>query len=224
MGCYVEDVIKIARAEVGYLEKKTNSQLDSKTANAGSNNYTKYARDMDNIPNFYNGKKNGFAWCDVFVDWCFNKAFGTANAKRLLCQPDKSYGAGCQASMNYYKQKNQLYTSPKIGIWGVCFWRWEWSVPEPERGVSTEWFRWCDRCGRGFSDFCHILTLCFSWLGGCCTGGSIFCFFKYISYLCAVFLKTIKIKHKNHDYSFQSRHSVRQKSVVQGRELEVYER
>ena len=115
MGCYVEDVIRIARAEVGYLEKKTNSQLDSKTANAGSNNYTKYARDMDNIPSFYNGKKNGFAWCDVFVDWCFNKAFGTANAKRLLCQPDKSSGAGCQYSMNYYKSKKQFYTSPKIG-------------------------------------------------------------------------------------------------------------
>lgn len=115
MGCYVEDVIKVARAEVGYLEKKSNSQLDSKTANAGSNNYTKYARDMDNISGFYNGKKNGFAWCDVFVDWCFNKAFGTANAKRLLCQPDKSCGAGCQYSMNYYKGKGQFYTSPKIG-------------------------------------------------------------------------------------------------------------
>lgn len=38
-------LIKTAEAEVGYLEKATNAQLDSKTANAGYNNYTKYARD-----------------------------------------------------------------------------------------------------------------------------------------------------------------------------------
>ena len=39
----VNDVLKIALAEVGYLEKRSNADLDSKTANAGSNNYTKYA-------------------------------------------------------------------------------------------------------------------------------------------------------------------------------------
>ena len=47
MSYTVETLIKIAEAEVGYLEKASNSQLDDKTANAGSNNYTKYARDFD---------------------------------------------------------------------------------------------------------------------------------------------------------------------------------
>lgn len=108
-------VIEIALNEVGYLEKKSNSQLDDKTANAGSNNYTKYARDLDNIAGFYNGKKNGYAWCDVFVDWCFVKAFGVEVAKKLLCQPDKSAGAGCTQSANYYRNKGQFYTSPKVG-------------------------------------------------------------------------------------------------------------
>ena len=115
MACYVDDVIKIARAEVGYLEKASNSNLDSKTGNAGSKNYTKYARDLDKIAGFYNGKKQGYAWCDVFVDWCFVKAYGVDNAKKLLCQPDKSLGAGCEYSMRYYKSKKQLYTSPKAG-------------------------------------------------------------------------------------------------------------
>ena len=46
-------VINIALAEVGYLEKKSNASLDNKTANAGSNNYTKYGRDM-----FGNGLAN----------------------------------------------------------------------------------------------------------------------------------------------------------------------
>ena len=35
----MEDMIRVALAEEGYLEKRTNDMLESKTANAGSNNY-----------------------------------------------------------------------------------------------------------------------------------------------------------------------------------------
>lgn len=115
MKCYASAVIKLAQLEIGYLEKASNKDLDSKTSNAGKNNYTKYARDLDAIPGFYNGKKQGYAWCDVFVDYLFVKAFGVDDAKRLLCQPDKSCGAGCEWSRNYYKSKGQLHTSPKAG-------------------------------------------------------------------------------------------------------------
>lgn len=109
MSKQLEKVLAIAEAEVGYLEKKSNSQLDDKTANAGSNNYTKYARDLDNISGFYNGRKNGYPWCDVFVDWLFVQAFGVETAKQLLCQPNRSLGAGCGYSANYYKAKGQFY-------------------------------------------------------------------------------------------------------------------
>lgn len=108
-------VLAVAESEVGYLEKASNANLDSKTGNAGSNNWTKYARDLDNIPGFYDGKKNGYAWCDMFVDWCFVKAYGVDMAKKLLCQPEKSYGASCASSVNYYKAKGQYFTSPKVG-------------------------------------------------------------------------------------------------------------
>lgn len=111
----INKLIEVAKAEVGYLEKKTNSNLDSKTANVGKNNYTKYARDLDKIVDFYNGKKNGYAWCDVFVDWCFVKAFGEKRAKELLLQPNKSLGAGCGYSMEYYKKAKQIYDTPKVG-------------------------------------------------------------------------------------------------------------
>lgn len=121
MGCYVADVIKIAKAELNYLEKETNKNLDDKTANAGDENYTKYARDLDKVSGFYNGRKQSFAWCDVFVDWCFVQAYGVENAKRLLCQPNKSAGAGCNSSMKYYKAKGQFYTSPKVGD-QIFFW------------------------------------------------------------------------------------------------------
>lgn len=115
--CYASSVIAVAQGEIGYKEKASNSQLDSKTANAGHNNYTKYARDFDEkYPKWYNGKKNGFEWCDMFVDWCFLTAFGYEAALRLLCQPERSCGAGCTWSAKYYKQKGQFHTSnPKAG-------------------------------------------------------------------------------------------------------------
>ena len=42
----ISAVTSVLFAEEGYLEKKSASKLDSKTANAGYNNYTKY---WDNI-------------------------------------------------------------------------------------------------------------------------------------------------------------------------------
>ena len=111
-----EKVIAIAKAEVGYKEKASNANLDNKTANAGSANYTKYARDFDTkYPNWYNGKKNGFEWCDMFVDWCFLTAFGYKKALELLCQPEKSTGAGCPFSYGFYDAKKQTGREPKIG-------------------------------------------------------------------------------------------------------------
>lgn len=112
----VNKVLKIATNEVGYLEKISKSQLDSKTGNAGYNNYTKYARDLDAIPKIYNGKKQGYAWCDVFVDWCFVQAYGVEGMQYLLGQPNKSLGAGCKYSANYFRNKNRFYTSnPRPG-------------------------------------------------------------------------------------------------------------
>lgn len=117
----VNKVLAVAEAEVGYLEKASNKNLDDKTANAGDKNYTKYARDLDAISGFYNGHKQSVAWCDVFVDWCFVTAYGVEAALKLLCQPKKSAGAGCKYSRNYYKAKGQLYDSPQPGD-QIFFW------------------------------------------------------------------------------------------------------
>ena len=111
----IEKVISIATNEIGYLEKATNSQLDNKTANAGYNNWTKYARDMDNL-NMYNGKKNGYAWCDMFFDWCMVQAFGVETALKITGQKLKGEGAGCTSSANYYKSIGQFFkTNPRPG-------------------------------------------------------------------------------------------------------------
>lgn len=110
MANYVTSVIAIASAEVGYLEKKSNKDLDSKTSNAGKNNYTKYSRDLVNaIGSPY---AQGVYWCDIFVDWCFYKAYGKTEAKKLL----GGWSAYTPTSANYFKNMKQWYTSkPKIG-------------------------------------------------------------------------------------------------------------
>ena len=77
----VDKLIAVAEEQIGYLEKKSNKDLDSKTANAGSNNYTKYNRDLKAWTGV--GYINA-QWCQAFVDWCFIKAFGVEDAKKLL--------------------------------------------------------------------------------------------------------------------------------------------
>ena len=116
-GCYASSVIAVAISELGYKEKRSNSSLDEKEANAGSNNFTKYARDFDEKwPNWYNGKKQGFAWCDLALDHWFLTAYGYENALRLLCQPERSAGAGCTYSLRYYREKGQFHQyGPKAG-------------------------------------------------------------------------------------------------------------
>lgn len=107
----VNKVISIAKAEVGYLEKKSNKYLDEKTKNAGSNNYTKYGRDMHKL---YPSVMDFPAyWCDAFVDWCFYKAYGKANAKGLLGGNFDDYTV---ASAQLYKNKGAWHTkNPKAG-------------------------------------------------------------------------------------------------------------
>ena len=107
--------VKIAEAEVGYTEKASNSQLDSKTANAGNKNFTKYGRDLFKA-GFFNGNKNGFDWCAQFVTWCAWKLTGKnkAEAEYLLCVSG-TLSAGCGFALKYYKQAGRFDNNPKVG-------------------------------------------------------------------------------------------------------------
>jgi len=109
-----ERLIATAEDQVGYFGKKTNARLDDPKADQGGK-YNKFARDLDAMGGFYNGKKNGYDWCDVFVDWCFVTTFGRELAQKLLCQPDRSLGAGTGWSLKYYKAKGRLFTTPQPG-------------------------------------------------------------------------------------------------------------
>ena len=112
----VDKVLNIAANEVGYLEKsaaaykKDPTCLDEKTRGAGSDNYTKYGRDMHKI---YPAVMDFPAyWCDAFVDWCFYKAYGVTNAKGLLGGNFDDYTV---ASCQLYKNKKALDMTPTEG-------------------------------------------------------------------------------------------------------------
>lgn len=115
MRCTPDKVIAIAKAEDGYLEKRSNSQLDSKTANAGSGNYTKYWRDL---ANWGLGNYQAQYWCAAFVHWCFVKAFGLAAAKKLLLHAPY---ISCDTMASKSKAAGRRYTAPKVGD-VVVFW------------------------------------------------------------------------------------------------------
>lgn len=98
-------LIAIAEAEVGYLEKASNSQLDSKTANAGSKNYTKYGAW------YAGGILQAQAWCAMFVSWCANQAEIATSIIPLH--------ASCTVGINWFKNngawKARSGYTPKVG-------------------------------------------------------------------------------------------------------------
>ena len=104
----INALIKIAEAEIGYLEKKSNSQLDSKTDNAGSANYTKYWRDV--YPSY-----QAQPWCAAVVSRCMMKAFWLETAKKLLKHWPYTY---CPTLGDLFVKN----ANPKVGDI-VIFWR-----------------------------------------------------------------------------------------------------
>lgn len=74
-------VVAMATKYIGYLEKKSNANLESFTANAGYNNYTIFAKLYNDYTHI---NVQGQPWCDVFVDMMFILALGVDRAKELL--------------------------------------------------------------------------------------------------------------------------------------------
>lgn len=117
---YPSDVIRILRDEIGYHEKATNADLDSKTANSGANNWTKYSRDLDAI-HYFNTPKNGpkGEWCAIIQSWAHVKLYKDARTARAsLYQPDDpkyNCGAGCVNQAQYFRENNAFFTYPQVG-------------------------------------------------------------------------------------------------------------
>ena len=95
-------------AQVGYLEKRSNSNLDSKTGNAGYNNYTKYSRDVDNMGLM---GCQGQPWCATYQFWICAQVFGKQKALEIM-------GNGfynCNSVKAHAKAKGTWHSTPKLG-------------------------------------------------------------------------------------------------------------
>ena len=97
--------IDIALGQDGYLEKKSDSQLTNKTANAGKNNYTRYEKEVFGT--------NGNFWCASFISWVFWMLCGKdkTEAKKICLTLTRGAETFRQAFI-----KAKLYSNtPKLG-------------------------------------------------------------------------------------------------------------
>lgn len=114
---YADRIVSLANAEENYREKKSDYMLDDKYANAGSNNYTKYARDLwSKWKDVLNGNKQATAWCAVYVLWLFLTTYDSADkALKVLHLPTKSKAAGVPSFYDYMKKAGLTTSTPSVG-------------------------------------------------------------------------------------------------------------
>lgn len=113
------ETLAVATKYIGYKEKKNANFLDDFDKNAGSANYTLFARDTKG----FWGNKQGFEWCTTFVLFCFCKAANPdfpkdkdatfAEVKKV--QPYTKYGASCKYQTNAYKNAKRWSSTPAVG-------------------------------------------------------------------------------------------------------------
>ena len=92
----------------GYLEKKSNAYLDDFKKNAGYNNYTKFARDVNS---WGQPGCQGQPWCAEFQFWKLLKVLGITKALKIM-------GGGfynCVSITNHAKTNGTWHSKPKVG-------------------------------------------------------------------------------------------------------------
>lgn len=92
----------------GYLEKKSNAYLDDFKKNAGYNNYTKFARDVNS---WGQPGCQGQPWCAVYQFWKLVNVLGITKALQIM-------GGGfynCVSITNHAKSNGTWHNSPKVG-------------------------------------------------------------------------------------------------------------
>lgn len=103
----MSDVLKLAKSEVGYKEKKNENNLDDKTANAGSGNYTKYWRDIR--PAYQGG-----AWCQCFINWlCIKSSMTKEEAKISLGFGGHGWTYYTPSAVSYARGNNMFHDGIK---------------------------------------------------------------------------------------------------------------
>lgn len=102
-----------AISEQGYIEKASAKSLDSKTANKGSGNYTKYSRDINSLG--LSGCQ-GQPWCCTFQFALEVYGFGMETALRHWNMTPKTYaGYNCFLTYDAFLKAGKVGKIPKLG-------------------------------------------------------------------------------------------------------------
>ena len=104
-------VVKIAEKEIGYCETPANS------------NKTKYGKWFG---------LDGYAWCGMFVSWCYNKA--------SIVLPSIGFTKGfasCQLAYTYFLKNKMLTTTPVAG--DIVLFDWNDDNRYDHTGIFVEW-------------------------------------------------------------------------------------
>ncbi len=139
--CTVDEFIDVLKSEVGYIEKATNDKLDSKVANPGSANFTKYG-------DWYGS--NGVYWCQQFISWCVytacnahRDALDTGWIKVLGRWKYRKNGQYIKGQWQYIDGRWYVFDNAGYTIVGWFKQGNEWYYMNPDDGamLSGQWLR-----------------------------------------------------------------------------------
>ena len=109
----VNDLLKVARREVGTKEQPPNS-------NKVKYNTAYYGREISG---------SAYPWCCAFIWWLFREC----NASPLFFGGKKT--ASCTTLMNFYKQQGQFSKTPRVG--SLVFYNWGKGNTAKHIGIVT---------------------------------------------------------------------------------------
>ncbi len=124
MGITADKVLSEALKWVGYCEKKDSTNLgdstpEGKIVNAGSNNYTIFAKHLDDLTGEYKIYPQGGYWCDMFCDDTLLRVciaeYGTIEGVKKCRAILGGWSAYTPTSAGYYQKKGQWSKTPKRG-------------------------------------------------------------------------------------------------------------
>lgn len=110
---YASTAIGVAKKYNGYIEKASNSNLDSFTGNKGTNNFTRFSRDVNAVGLM---GCQGQPWCGTSQFAFELEAFGLEQALKNWNMTKKTYvGYNCFSTYNVFKNAGKVSSTPKLG-------------------------------------------------------------------------------------------------------------
>ena len=109
----LRELLSLAQSQTSYEEKHSAYMLDDFHANAGSRNYTKYSRDVNNWGLM---GCQGQPWCATYQFWLEAKVFGVDTALSHFCMDRSNYqGYNCFSIYHAFGRKGRTSDKPEPG-------------------------------------------------------------------------------------------------------------